>query len=254
LNSNKIRIAREPAAPDLVAPTRTRCGGILERLLRSGPRALADCELLALLLGGGGRRDALELAVRLLGRYGGLAELAAARPQVLQREPGLGPARAVRLTAARELGVRSLEPRRRLGLVVRGPGDLAPALAEEFRGLDREHFLGLYLDARHRLACLETISIGSLNASLVHPREVFKPAVALGAAAVIVAHNHPSGCAQPSVDDLELTRRLAGCGQLLGIELLDHLVWGGGRCVSLREEGWPLPEPPREELTPRPEG
>jgi DNA repair protein RadC len=215
---------------------------------------LADCELLAFVLGNGGPLPVLELAARLLGHYGSLGELVATRPQVLRREPGLGLARAVRLVASGELGVRCLQPRRRLGLVVRGPGDLAPLLAEEFRGLDREHFLGFYLDARHRLAAVETVSVGSLNASLVHPREVFKPAVALGAAVVIVAHNHPSGCAQPSVDDLELTRRLAGCGRLLGIELLDHLVWGGGACVSLREEGWPPAETPGEDLRHRPEG
>ena len=115
-------------------------------------------------------------------------------------------------------------------------------LRTEFRGLDRERFLALYLDARHRVLAAETVSVGSLNASLVHPREVFKPAVALSAAAVIVAHNHPSGDARPSGDDLELTARLARCGDMLGIALLDHLVAGDGVITSIREFGWPVAE------------
>ena len=112
-------------------------------------------------------------------------------------------------------------------------------LRDEFRGLDRERFIALYLDARHRVRALETVSTGSLNASLVHPREVFKPAIALSAAAVIVAHNHPSGDPRPSGDDLELTGRLDRCGELLGIALLDHLVVGDADITSIREYGWP---------------
>ncbi len=124
-------------------------------------------------------------------------------------------------------------------LRVRGPDDLTGLLSRELGGLDREHVLGIYLDARHCVLALRTVSVGTLDASLVHPREVFRPAVALQAAAVVVAHNHPSGCPQPSGDDLELTRRLARCGRLLGIELLDHLVVGDGELVSIREHGWP---------------
>ena len=135
--------------------------------------------------------------------------------------------------------------RRRVALparpTVRRPEDLHALLHEEFRGLDRERFLGLYLDTRHRLAAVETVSVGSLNASLVHPREVFKPAVAMSAAAVIVAHNHPSGDAGPSGDDLDLTARLDRCGDLLGIALLDHLVVGSSDIISIREYGWPTP-------------
>ena len=95
------------------------------------------------------------------------------------------------------------------------------------------------MDTRNRVINQTTLYVGSLNASLVHPREVFKPAVGLGAAAVIVAHNHPSGCARPSGDDLELTQRLIRCGELLGIELLDHVIVGRGEFLSLREDGWP---------------
>jgi DNA repair protein RadC len=126
-----------------------------------------------------------------------------------------------------------------LGLQVRGPADLVALLEEEFRGCDREHFLAVLLDTRHRVTAVETVAIGCLDASLVHPREVYKTAVALGAAAVVAAHNHPSGSAQPSREDLGLTRRLARCGRLLGIELLDHIVIGQGEYTSLREHGWP---------------
>ena len=119
------------------------------------------------------------------------------------------------------------------------PEDAAAAFADKFDDR-REAFLALYLDSRHRpLAAAYVVSVGSVNASLVHPREVFRPAVEVGAVAMIVAHNHPSGDPRPSADDLELTKRLAGCGELMGIALLDHLVMGEGETVSVREHGWP---------------
>lgn len=208
------------------------------RLHRHGPKSLADGELLAVLLGGGGPR-ALALAADLLHRHGGLAGLARLDPQLLPRQPGLGPARSRRLSAAVELAQRLRRERPAPGRALQGPADVAPILEEEFRGCDREHFLALHLDTRHRLRSVETVSVGSLSASLVHPREVFRRAVTLGTAALIVAHNHPSGCAEPSREDVELTARLAECGRLMGIELLDHFVVGAGETVSLREHGWP---------------
>lgn len=151
----------------------------------------------------------------------------------------MGPALSRRLAAAVELGHRMHGPRLEPGRILRGPDDVGPILQEEFRGCDREHFLALHLDVRHRLRLLETVSIGSLSASLVHPREVFRRAVGQGTAALIVAHNHPSGCAEPSREDIELTARLAECGRLMGIELLDHFIVGAGETLSLREHGWP---------------
>jgi DNA repair protein RadC len=200
---------------------------------------LTDEELLCCVLGPGGRLPVVETARRLLETYRGLGSLAFQRPASLAREFGLGPIRAARLLAAFELGFRAGCPPQRSGFAVNGPADLHPLLREEFRGLDRERFLALYLDTRHRVLATETISIGSLNASLVHPREVFKPAVAMSAAAFIVAHNHPSGDPSPSGDDLDLTARLDRCGELLGIALLDHLVAGDGDIISIREFGWP---------------
>jgi DNA repair protein RadC len=194
-------------------------------------------------LGPGGRISAAEAARMLLEKYPGLGDLAAQRPASLVRGFGLGPVRSARLLAAFELGFRARDASVRAGFVVNGPVDVHPLLREEFRGLDRERFLALYLDTRHRVVAVETVSIGSLNASLVHPRELFKPAVAMSAAAVIVAHNHPSGDPSPSGDDLELTARLDRCGDLLGIALLDHLVAGHEEIISIREYGWPEPPP-----------
>jgi len=169
--------------------------------------------------------------------------MASQHPAVLARVPGLGPTRLERLLASLELGRRSVFPVSRQTLAVRRPEDLHALLRREFAGLDRERFVALYLDTRHRVVAIDTVSIGSLNASLVHPREVFRAAVAMGAAAVIVAHNHPSGCSHPSGDDLDLTGRLDRCGELLGIALLDHLVVGAGEVTSIREHGWPHTAP-----------
>lgn len=211
------------------------------RFEQFGARGLADAELLTRLLGSPECSRSRQVATRLLERFGTLAQLARLSPPVLAAVPGVGPVLASRLHSAFELGMRALGPVPRSGILVRRPEDLHQLLTDSFRGLDRERFLALYLDTRHRVQAVETVSVGSLNASLVHPREVFKTAVGLSAAALIVAHNHPSGCPQPSGDDLELTARLAGCGELLGIALLDHLVFGDGEIISIREYGWPEP-------------
>lgn len=209
------------------------------RLRRLGPKALSSGEILAIVLGSGGGSPPAVTAERLLDRHGSLSALANLDPDLLCRERGMGPVRAARLAAAFELGARLGDPFGPEGPVVRRPDDALPLLEAEFRGCDREHFLLLHLDARHRVTRVETVSIGCLDASIVHPREVFRSAVAHGGAAVIVAHNHPSGCAEPSRDDLALTSRLSECGRLLGIELLDHIIVGRGEFTSLRDHGWP---------------
>jgi len=241
--SHKIAPSESLNSPDR-EPVRGPGGRDREwRLGRFGPEGLTDRELLCLVLGPGGRVPAGETARRLLENYPELGEMASARAVSLARGFGLGPVRATRLLAAFELGFRASGPLRRAGFEVKSPVDIHPLLREEFRGLDRERFLALYLDTRHRVVEAETVSIGSLNAALVHPREVFKPAVAMSAAAVIVAHNHPSGDPSPSGDDLDLTARLDRCGDLLGIALLDHLVVGDEEIISIREYGWPESPP-----------
>ena len=233
---NEAGVAAVPESP--LAPAGMRQDTVV-RFCRWGVRGLEVQELLAAVLGRRESPESVATARRLLDSYPDLGKLAAERYAVLCRVPAVGSDRAVRLLAAFELGFRAFGSPDIPGLVIRRPEDVFPLLREEFRGLDRERFLALYLDTRHRVAAVETVSIGSLNASLVHPREVFKPAVAMSAAAVVVAHNHPSGDPRPSDDDLELTSRLDRCGDLLGIALLDHLVAGGEEIISIREYGWP---------------
>jgi DNA repair protein RadC len=211
------------------------------RLFRLDARRLATDELLAIVLGPGGSLPARQVARGLLDRYPEPADLARQPAAILQGIAGVGRARAARLRAACELGFRLAGATAAAGHRVRGPEDLTGLLRRELGGLDRENFLAIHLDARHRILAVDTVSVGTLNASLVHPREVFRPAVGVQAAALVVAHNHPSGCARPSGEDLELTRRLSRCGRLLGIELLDHLVVGDDEVLSIREYGWPAP-------------
>lgn len=239
MEHNTLRNGEELLAPGLGADTTSAGGVVRQKLLRHGPRSLDLADLVAIVLGPGGAEPAPKVAWALLERFPDPGSLARMPADVLQMVPGLGPGRAVRFAAARELGRRLAQPAQPARLRVRGPDDLAGLLRRELGGLDREHVLGVFLDARHCVLAVRTVSVGTLEASLVHPREVFRTAVALQAAALVVAHNHPSGCAQPSGDDLELTRRLARCGRLLGIELLDHLVVGDDEMVSIREYGWP---------------
>lgn len=239
MKDNSIQETVTPAGPEFAPLPDGMRQDLGVRFFRWGVRGMGAEELLAVVIGGQDSPDSVATARRLLDSYTNLGNLAAERYAVLGRVPGVGAERATRLLAAFELGLRAFGSPDIPGLVIRRPEDVFPLLREEFRGLDRERFLALYLDTRHRVAAVETVSIGSLNASLVHPREVFKPAVAMSAAAVVVAHNHPSGDPRPSDDDLELTSRLDRCGDLLGIALLDHLVAGGEEIISIREYGWP---------------
>ncbi|MCE7871278.1 DNA repair protein RadC [bacterium CPR1] len=194
-------------------------------MVQYGPRGLEDWELMALLLGTP-RPDLARELVR--------EDLRELSLESLQERPGVGLARASTVLAAVELGRRL---HRQTGPPVTSPQE-AYLLVADLAELRKEHFRCLYLDARRRLLASETISIGTLTASLVHPREVFQPAVARSAASLLVAHNHPSGDPEPSAEDLALTRRLRQAGDILGIELVDHLVVGRGSYVSLKELGY----------------
>jgi DNA repair protein RadC len=212
--------------------------GPRERLAALGPEALADAELLALLLRtGGAGRDALALAAWLLSRHGGLAGLGAAATSELARAPGMGPAKSATLVAALELGRRLAARRLRSGDPVRGPADVFRHFHARLRDVRYERFLLLLLDGRHRMLREVSISQGTLTASLVHPREVFRPALREAAAAVVLVHNHPSGDPTPSREDREITERLVEAGELLGIPVLDHVVVAERGWVSLRDEG-----------------
>ncbi len=210
-----------------------------ERLTTHPPSALSPRELLAVLLGSGGSgRTALDLASEVLVRYGGsLRRLGAAEPGELATAPGIGPARACALVAAFELGRRaSAEPARRESRI-QGPGDIFRRLGPALRDRRQEEFWVLYLDTQNRVICERCVTVGLLNSSLVHPREVFAPAIAHAAASVVLAHNHPSGDPDPSPEDLEVTWQLVESGRLLGIPVRDHIVIGDGRYISLLERG-----------------
>lgn len=234
--SSSESAAADRAVPCLELPAELRPR---ERLSAHGEAALSSQELIALLLGTGSvRASAPELARTLLVRAGGLRGLARAGWGELMDLAGLGPVGAARLAAAFELARRlAAEPPRR-GTLLECGADVHRVLAPRLRDLRREVFVLLMLDGKHRLLREERVSEGSLTSSIVHPREVFAPAIRESAAALIVAHNHPSGDPTPSREDLEVTARLAEVGELVGIRLLDHVIVGDPGYVSLRERGY----------------
>lgn len=209
-----------------------------ERLDRIGPSGLSDHELIAAVLGhGDGARSALDLASALLEHAGGLHGLARATAEELQRVDGIGAARAAQVLAAVEIGRRTLAHAPRKRLQVSSPREVATFLMPQFGSCAVEQFGVVLLDTKHRVLKTRRLSVGSLDASVVHPREVFRAAVLGGAAAVVLFHNHPSGDPTPSRDDCELTRRIAAAGELMGIDVLDHLILADTQYVSLRESG-----------------
>jgi DNA repair protein RadC len=207
-----------------------------ERLGRLGPSALGDAELVALVLGTGVRgQDALAVARDLLRASGGVAGLAEVPLARLTRAAGVGPSRGASVLAAIELGRRALAGPRTERPRVASPASAAEYLLPRIGRLREEHFGVLLLDTRHRLIRAVVVSVGSLDASLVHPREVFRAATEHSAAALVLFHNHPSGDPSPSADDLTLTRRLVQAGELMGIGVVDHVVLGDGCWHSVRE-------------------
>lgn len=204
------------------------------RLQESGAAALSLPELLSLFLGPAGAEDA---AAKLLTRRGGLRGLARCGQRELIATDGIGPVGAARIVAACELGRRMALNDVDRGKPIAGAADVYRLLGPTLRDLRREVFVVLLLDGKHRVARQERVSEGSLTSSIVHPREVFALAIREGAAAIVVAHNHPSGDPTPSREDVEVTMRLQQVGELVGIMLLDHVVIGDTGYVSLRERG-----------------
>ena len=216
------------AAPDLPR----------ERLWTRGPAALTTAELVAILLGtGGGGRGVLEVAGELLAaEEGSLRRLAARPPAELMRSAGIGPAKAARLVAAFEVAVRIAQEGRPARPRISEPEDVVRRFAR-LRDLQVEEFHLVALDSQSRVLREVLVTRGLLNSSLVHPREVFRPAIAEAAAGVIVVHNHPSGDPTPSAEDRAVTRQLVAAGQLLDLPLYDHVVIAGDRFVSFATAG-----------------
>ncbi|MBS4031050.1 MAG: DNA repair protein RadC [Clostridiales bacterium] len=209
-----------------------------ERLLQHGAAALSDAELLGILIGTGSRDEtAVQLAEKILVEINGLHELPKVTADEIKKLKGFGNAKAVTLLAAAELAIRLSTRLRIESVTISSPGDAAGLVMEEMRHYMREHFRVLLLDTKNKVLGIEEISIGSLNTSLVHPREVFRPAIRRACASLILVHNHPSGDPTPSREDLDVTRRLCEAGRLVGIEILDHVVIGDGKYLSFREKG-----------------
>jgi DNA repair protein RadC len=204
----------------------------LYRLHHHGTPALATTELLALLLG---TADAPGLAQELLNQFGSLHQLARASKEQLMRLHGIGNAQAGRLLAVLELSRRLQAPPAEEKLRITSPADSAHLLLPRLRYLEQEELHIILLDTRNRVLGVQAIYKGSLNSSMIRIGEIFRPAIEAPAAAIIVAHNHPSGQADPSPEDISVTRKIVQAGQLLDISVLDHLIIGQGVYVSLRE-------------------
>ena len=209
-----------------------------ERLRRLGATALSSVELLTILVGSGTReRPADHVARSILAAWPDLRSLASRSADELAAVAGVGDATAARLAAAGELGRRLGRERRGPRPVLATPRSVWRHLALELRDRERERFIALYLNTRNELVRETVVSVGSLNASIVHPREVFKPALACAAAALVVAHNHPSGDPAPSREDREVTRTVAEAGRVLDIPLHDHVIVGADSYYSFRDAG-----------------
>lgn len=246
-DSGRAREGRPGAYPRMVADTGRQARSVRdwpagerprEKMLRRGPTALTDAELLALVLRtGAGRVTALDLAREVLVGGRSLRALGSRTPGELMRIRGIGPAKAAELVAAFELGRRAQAEPEEEWPIIRSPEDVARCMVPLLRDRVNEVFFVLLLDAKNALRSQVEISSGTLNASLVHPREVYKAAIDQRAASIVVVHNHPSGNPDPSREDAEVTRQLAEAGRIVGIPLHDHVIVAGDRFTSMAEKG-----------------
>ncbi len=197
-----------------------------ERLLKLGSEALSAQEILELILGRGTKGESVMVtAQKLLSQFGNLKNLASASIEELRQIKGIGPAKAAQIRAAFELSKRLEDlPDEAANITVKSPEDVIKTARTLLKGKKKEHFIILCLDTRNHLIKTNVVSIGSLDCSIVHPREVFKEAISSSAASVIFMHNHPSGDPTPSADDIKMTKRLIEAGEIIGIDVLDHIV------------------------------
>ncbi|WP_100794399.1 RadC family protein [Viridibacillus soli] len=210
-----------------------------ERLKRQGAESLSNQELIAILLRTGTKEESvLHLANRVLTSFEQLHELKHAAIEEIMSVKGIGEAKAIQLLAAIELGRRLAQQRTEERYTIRSPQDAATYLMADMTALLQEHFVALFMNVKNQIIHKQTIFIGSLNASIVHPREIFREAVKRSAASIICAHNHPSGNPAPSPEDIEVTKRIQEAGYIMGIELLDHVIIGDHQFISLKEKGY----------------
>ncbi|MEX3622042.1 RadC family protein [Viridibacillus arvi] len=210
-----------------------------ERLKRQGAESLSNQELIAILLRTGTKEESvLHIANRVLTSFEQLHELKHAAIEEITSVKGIGEAKAIQLLAAIELGRRMSQQRIEDRYTIRSPQDAATYLMADMTALLQEHFVVLFLNVKNQIIHKQTIFIGSLNASIVHPREIFREAVKRSAASLVCAHNHPSGNPAPSPEDIEVTKRIQEAGYIIGIELLDHVIIGDHQFISLKEKGY----------------
>lgn len=210
-----------------------------ERLIANGATSLSNQELLAILLRTGTKNESvLQLSNRLLNNFEGLRRLKDATIEEITTINGIGRVKAIQIMASLELGRRINRLQYEDRYTIRSPEDAAKYMMDEMRFLSQEHFVALYLNTKNQVLHKQAIFIGSLNASIVHPREVFREALRRSSASIICLHNHPSGDPTPSREDIDVTKRLVECGKLLGIEVLDHLIIGDTKFISLKEKGY----------------
>ena len=222
-----------PMIRDMPAQERPR-----ERLIRMGANALSNIELIAIIMRTGtGKENVLRLAERVMVENGTLAGISRASINEITKVKGIGPAKAVEIKAALELGRRLLAEAPEERAQITTPADAANLLMSEMAFLEQEHLRTILLDTRNRVIKMPTIYKGSLNTSVIRIGELFRQAIRENAAGIIVVHNHPSGDPTPSPEDVRVTKEIYKGGKLLGIDLLDHIVIGGHRFVSLKEKG-----------------
>ncbi|MDN7240358.1 DNA repair protein RadC [Planococcus sp. N028] len=210
-----------------------------ERLVNQGPNSLSNQELIAILLRTGTKQESvLFLANRVLTYFEQIQQMKDATIEEMTSIKGIGQAKAVQLLAAVELGRRLSSKQTDVKYTIRSPKDAASYLMADMTSLKQEHFVVLFLNIKNQVMHRQTIFVGSLNASIVHPREIFREAVRRSAASIVCAHNHPSGNPAPSPEDIDVTKRLMEAGSIIGIELLDHVIIGDHQFTSLKEKGY----------------
>jgi DNA repair protein RadC len=210
-----------------------------ERLRALGAEVLSVRELLAIVIGPGSmRRGSMELADDIISGFESLRDLAGASVERLAKVNGMGLAKACRVRASIELGKRVVKTARGQRKTVRCPDDAAGLVMEDMRHLDREHFKVILLDSKNAVISVETVSVGTVNASIVHPREALRPALEKSATSMVLVHNHPTGNVSPSREDILITRRFEKCGRILGIDVVDHIIIGDGDYKSMKECGY----------------
>ncbi|MDF2531413.1 MAG: repair protein RadC [Clostridia bacterium] len=209
-----------------------------EKLTKYGAEVLSNAELLAILLRTGTKNEsAIDIAYKLLKQQDGIGFILESKAEELSCIHGIGPAKAAQLKAAVELGKRLATQTYKKEVFIRCSRDAANVVMEDMRYLKKEYMKAILLNIKCGLVSIEEISVGSINSSIVHPREVFAPAIKKSCASLILVHNHPSGDPTPSQEDMNITNRLVEGGKILGIEVVDHIIIGDGKYVSLKDKG-----------------